>query len=352
MPEDTRKKQRHKNLRMKKREKTLMTLHFLDQLKASNKEKKVTNAKQLTFMTKNNSLEEESEPEDETDLSDFEANSSSVHPLHLYDEDEFVDISSLSEARVVKGGDQRSMEPNDWVTVMKKIDFYRSKLTKARCLHDDMPFPARYIIFSLIILVNMAQHHDCWVRTSTLRLSLPKETEFTLPDLSVEERDFFDRLVMSEDVKDVEAKTRNEQHAKKLVESILDAVTSPDKDDASEVKHMFRNIVPLIDATMRSMRELKIRYAVRRNKGRDPADRAKMGYRVDIQVEFRDLHWQPTVGCGEISGGLPRCSLAKEWTDTLKLWLEIRDTWAMAQEELEGIDASNLVIWGFTVVGE
>ncbi|CAB4417160.1 unnamed protein product [Rhizophagus irregularis] len=49
-------------------------------------------------------------------------------------------------------------------------------------------------------------------------------------------------------------------------------------------------------------------------------------------------------------GGLPRCTHAKEWLDTLKLGLELRDVWTLAKDQLNGVNTSNLVVWGFTVV--
>lgn len=91
--------------------------------------------------------------------------------------------------------------------------------------------------------------------------------------------------------------------------------------------------------------------AARRNEGGDPNKRARLGYKVDVLVVFNGL-WKPTLSCGEISGGLPRCSPAKEWATTLKLALELRDVWKMAQNELKGVDATELVVWGFIVVGE
>ncbi|RUS24061.1 hypothetical protein BC938DRAFT_474194, partial [Jimgerdemannia flammicorona] len=91
--------------------------------------------------------------------------------------------------------------------------------------------------------------------------------------------------------------------------------------------------------------------AVRRNTGSNPNVRARAGYKVDVIIEYQQLNWFPVVACGEISGGLPRCSRVKEWTDTLKLSLELRDIWAMAQKELAVAEARNLTIWGFTLVG-
>ena len=85
--------------------------------------------------------------------------------------------------------------------------------------------------------------------------------------------------------------------------------------------------------------------AERRNKKRDPVDRARVGYKVDLIVEFTGLHWKPEIGCGKVAGGLPRCSRSKEWKDTIKLAWELRDLWALTQEELAGVDASALVAW-------
>lgn len=86
--------------------------------------------------------------------------------------------------------------------------------------------------------------------------------------------------------------------------------------------------------------------------GGDPTERARIGYKVDVLIKLPGLHWSPDIGCGEISGGLPRCTRAKEWMDTLKLGLELRDVWILANNQLCGVNTSNLVIWGFTVVGE
>jgi len=71
-----------------------------------------------------------------------------------------------------------------------------------------------------------------------------------------------------------------------------------------------------------------------------------MGYRVDVLVKFYGLHWSPDLACGETSGRLLKCSRAKEWIDTLKLGWELRDVWALIQDQLNGVDASTLVVWG------
>jgi hypothetical protein len=77
-----------------------------------------------------------------------------------------------------------------------------------------------------------------------------------------------------------------------------------------------------------------------------------MGFKVDVLVKLLGLHWRPDLGVGEISGGLPRCSLSKEWLDTIKLGLELRDMWSLARDQLNEVDSSSLVMWGFTVVGK
>jgi hypothetical protein len=93
--------------------------------------------------------------------------------------------------------------------------------------------------------------------------------------------------------------------------------------------------------------------AARRNKDHNPpTDRARTRHKVDVIIEYRELSWLPVVGCGEVAGGLPRCSRAKEWTDTLKLGRELRDIWCRSQKELLIDNATDLVVWGFTVVGK
>jgi len=91
--------------------------------------------------------------------------------------------------------------------------------------------------------------------------------------------------------------------------------------------------------------------ATRRNKGRDPSDRARLGFKVDVMIEYQDLDWTPVVGCVEVAGGLPQCSRSKEWSDTLKLALELRDLWASTTDRLAGMNTKGLVYWGLLVIG-
>ncbi|RUP46892.1 hypothetical protein BC936DRAFT_146416 [Jimgerdemannia flammicorona] len=130
------------------------------------------------------------------------------------------------------------------------------------------------------------------------------------------------------------------------------------KETISEMEHTSRNVMPLLDATVGLHQECRIHYgeqtldttADRRGEGSDPTQRARIGYKVDIIIEYQELSWLLAIGCGEVAGGLPQCSRAKEWTDTLKLGLELRDIWYKAQNELEVSTAADLIIWGFTVI--
>lgn len=99
------------------------------------------------------------------------------------------------------------------------------------------------------------------------------------------------------------------------------------KNDLPEVEHTFRNVVPLLDATIGKDGYFWVKYgeqsleatARRRNKERDPNDRAQIGFKVDAVIEYQNLSWTPVIGCLEVSGGLPRCPRSKEWDTTLKL---------------------------------
>ncbi|KAF0480162.1 hypothetical protein F8M41_023781 [Gigaspora margarita] len=103
-----------------------------------------------------------------------------------------------------------------------------------------------------------------------------------------------------------------------------------------------RNVIPFIDAVIRDEPDFTVRYfestlsatATRRNFGKDPLERSRMGYRVDALFKFCGLHWTPEIGSGEVSGGLPRCTIAKEWMDTIKLGWELRDMWVWPKNSL------------------
>ncbi|CAG8647026.1 18367_t:CDS:2, partial [Gigaspora rosea] len=111
---------------------------------------------------------------------------------------------------------------------------------------------------------------------------------------------------------------------------IIDSINCPNKDDIPEYEHTMRNVIPFIDAVIRDKPDFTVQYtlnatATRRNFDRDHLERSRIGYKVDVLFKFCGLHWTPEIGSGEISGGLLRCTIAKEWMDTIKLGWELRD---------------------------
>ncbi|CAG8638238.1 11558_t:CDS:2, partial [Diversispora eburnea] len=188
--------------------------------------------------------------------------------------------------------------------------------------------------------------------------ALPKIC-FCVPKLTEEAAKFIDKLLKAEDVDDIPAVTGEEKTFRKLFSRILDSITMTRKNDLPEVEHTFRNVVPLLDATIGKDGYFWVKYgeqslaatATRRNKERDPNDRARIGFKIDAMIEYQNLSWTPVISCLEVSGGLPQCSRSKEWDDTLKLGLELRDLWAIAGDHLMGVDVSELVWWGLAVIG-
>ncbi|CAB4477053.1 unnamed protein product [Rhizophagus irregularis] len=263
-----------------------------------------------------------------------------------------VDVTDLREPHVMKAETGKELTSDEWAEVHALVESYRLKIPKTRCLYN----PLFYHI------VDHSGQHGPTTKLlnrymSSMRRSLPN-VSFDLPSLSDGQDKFFDELFAAEDLQDIRASTPEQRTVKKLVYRINDAINCPNKDVISEYEHTMRNVIPFIDASIRDVPDYVIQYfestlratAIRRNSGGDPTERARMGYRVDVLIKFNGLHWSPDLGCGEVSGGLPRCTSAKEWMDTLKLGWELRDVWVLTQDQLNGVDASALVVWGFTVV--
>ncbi|RUS29178.1 hypothetical protein BC938DRAFT_480958 [Jimgerdemannia flammicorona] len=282
--------------------------------------------------------------EEQEDMSEEEDN--------LDERAEEADVSVLKEPCISHIGEAPSMSNEDWAVIMTKIEQYRKKIPASQRLFD----PLHYYI------VDHSERHGPTTKLldkhfPSMRGSLSKEINFSLPVLSGKDAEVFDMLVMADNVEDIQAETLKDRIVKKLMSKVVDAVSMRNHNMMSEMEHTARNIMPFIDATAGQQQRFQIYYgekslratAMRRNKGGDPTKRARTGYKVDVLIELDSL-WKPTIGCGEVSGGLPRCSISKEWADTLKLALELRDVWALAQDELEGVDATKLVVWGFIVV--
>jgi len=281
--------------------------------------------------------EEEEEEEEEGAMSD--------------DEDQ-VDVGCLNEPHVIRNGSGKGLTMEEWSAARERVKALRLKLSMTKCLFN----PLFYYIIN-----HTGQHGPTadLFELQRMRLTLSDDVVFTLPELSPDHQ-FFDALITADDLDNVRATTPEQKTVKRMVSNILDSITNEgNKFELTGMEHLCRNLMPLMDATVRRAPQLRVSYgerilnatAVRRNKERDPENRARAGYKVDVIVEFLGLHWMPEIGCGEVSGGLPCCSRAKECIDVIKLAWGLRDMWALAQEQLVGVDASALVVWGFTVVG-
>ncbi|CAB4388117.1 unnamed protein product [Rhizophagus irregularis] len=265
-----------------------------------------------------------------------------------------VEEDDLYEPSVIRINEDSSEETFNWNTIKEKVDTYRKQLKKGKYAVDTLYY----------FLIDYSGFHG---PTSNLLSgyfpkmlnALPKNMRFCVSTLSEEETKFFDLLLRTEDIADVKTVTEEEKILKRLANNIFDAITMHGKDDLSEFEHTSRNIIPLLDATIRKDNHYRVKYgetsleatANRRNKGTDPNDRARIGYKVDVIFEYREIRWIPVIGCMEVSGGLPRCSRSKEWDDTRKLGLELRDLWLDATEKLADANANEIVWWGLTVVG-
>ncbi|CAI2173895.1 10237_t:CDS:2 [Funneliformis geosporum] len=303
-------------------------------------------------LSDDDNLSDDDDFSDDDDLSDnnnddFSNGSKSEKDEECENEDN-VDVTELREPCVTESDIGKALTSDEWMEVQALVENYRSKIPKTS--------PLFYHI------VDHSGQHGPTTRLleqylTSMRQSLPN-VSFDLPSLSAEQEKYFDELFAAEDLQDVRARTPDQRTAKKLVDRINDSINCSNKDNIPEYEHTMRNVIPFIDASIRDVSDYVIRYfestlratAIRRNLGGDPTERARMGYRVDVLVKFHGLHWSPDLACGEISGGLPRCSRAKEWIDTLKLGWELRDVWALTQDQLNGVDASTLVVWGFTIV--
>ncbi|RUS34807.1 hypothetical protein BC938DRAFT_478439 [Jimgerdemannia flammicorona] len=277
------------------------------------------------------------------DSLDSEAEQSKIIPSYR-DKTEMdeADVALPREVDVNTFVDVQPMTDRDWADAVDKINRYREGLAKEQRLHNPLYY----------FLVDHSGHHGPTTDLlaeylPAMKLSLSEGSNFDLPPLSDEQETIFNRLLASKHPGDVSVKT-DEDRLRNPLQCL--------KETISEMEHTSRNVMPLLDATVGLDQECRIHYgeqtldttADRRGEGSDPTQRARIGYKVDIIIEYQELSWLLAIGCGEVAGGLPQCSRAKEWTDTLKLGLELRDIWYKAQNELEVSTAADLIIWGFT----
>ncbi|CAG8558638.1 1973_t:CDS:2 [Paraglomus occultum] len=167
------------------------------------------------------------------------------------------------------------MATRDWATVMQKMESYRNKLAKERRLYDPLYY---YLI---------------------------DHSGPTLPHCRPVWRILSKNEALSKHPNDTPVKTEKERNIKELVTSTFKAITKPGKDNLSEMERTSLENV------------LWKRQLIDENEGRDPYERARDGYKKSPAV----------------------CPRGKEWKDTLKLGLELRDIWRKAQKEL-GVHSS------------
>jgi hypothetical protein len=131
----------------------------------------------------------------------------------------------------------------------------------------------------------------------------------------------------------------------------------------SEATHIYRNVLPLFETVFEKNEEFQVDWgekslessAERRNQGKDPQTRARIGQKSDLLISSMKLAWQPELLLGEVSGGVdPRCSKCKEWQDKVKLMLGMRDILLRCERELDldNVADKQLIVWGVQIVGE
>ncbi|CAG8591732.1 11142_t:CDS:10, partial [Scutellospora calospora] len=137
-----------------------------------------------------------------------------------------LDLQEPSVVHIV----ENNLEGLDWNVVMQKVETYRNHLKKTRYAFD----PTLNLLSDVF---------------SQMSSALPK-TRFCIPQLTKEEAKFIDKLLNAEDIDDIPTVTEEEKALRKLFSRILDSITMFRKNDLPEVEHTFRNIVPLLDATI------------------------------------------------------------------------------------------------------
>ncbi|CAG8464849.1 9098_t:CDS:2 [Paraglomus brasilianum] len=190
---------------------------------------------------------------------------------------------------------------------------------------------------------------------SEIRTKIVMETQ----ELDEDEARFLCRIIESDNYDTVCPTDNKERIIKECFISILKYIRRNASRGMSETEYTSRTLMPLLDATVETNPDLVISYgewclassAYRRNQTRDPQLRARMDYRTDIRINFSGLFGGAEVAVGEVSGGVPKCSAAKEWRDKMKVSWELRDIWFYISSKFQGVDTSAVVFWGLQDIG-
>ncbi|RUP46343.1 hypothetical protein BC936DRAFT_147062 [Jimgerdemannia flammicorona] len=185
--------------------------------------------------------------EEQEDMSEEEDN--------LDERAEEADVSVLKEPCISHIGEAPLMSNEDWAVIMTKIEQYRKKIPASQRLFD----PLHYYI------VDHSERHGPTTKLldkhfPSMRGSLSKEINFSLPVLSGKDAEVFDMLVMADNVEDIQAETLKDRIVKKLMSKVVDAVSMRNHNMMSEMEHTARNIMPFIDATAGQQQRFQIYY--------------------------------------------------------------------------------------------
>lgn len=171
---------------------------------------------------------------------------------------------------------------------------------------------------------------------------------FEREKLSEQDATFLRHLIDAEDYDLIHPENPSQRRLKECFTTIMYYIRRPGR-RMSEMEYISRSLMPFLDATFDDP-SLTIGYGelclASSAEGRDPLLPAKAGYKTDFKITFQGLLGGLKVAVGEVSGGLPKCTLSKQWRDKIKLTWELRDMWYHAQTELNGVDITNVPFWG------
>ncbi|KAG9290368.1 hypothetical protein G9A89_007099 [Geosiphon pyriformis] len=218
----------------------------------------------------------------------------------------------------------RSIRVSNWLQAIitnKKCGYCNQEFADIKALEQHLNTTQRHEFISSF----QYTRHKYFDRKPIEWTGMSPGDAFRYSEAFREEAEYFDSLLRAEDVDNVSVVTREEKVLKKLVSRMLDSVVMPKKNDSFEVEYLNRNVVPLLDVTIRTDDQYWVKYGeqslerVRRNRGRDPNDRARVEYESarDPKSEFTPSNWH--------------------WNS--------RDLWAFAEDQLVGMDTTELVWW-------
>ncbi|CAG8776466.1 20972_t:CDS:2, partial [Cetraspora pellucida] len=264
-----------------------------------------------------------------------------------FSDNDTIDPSDL-ETEILSYASPTSCDPHEinYEDIRNKIDDYRKNILKKKRLYD----PLWYYIID-----HSGQHVPTKNLLGELREIIPKDISFEVQETPEKLSELFDKLETNSNLNSVIIDNEEENDIRDLWRNIRKHLSKP-KHRLSEASHMYKNVLPHFenifnddnwqldcgDTSLLSSSE-------RRNLGRDPQTRAKIGQKCDMILFSNRLGWLPELLIGEVSGSiLPQCSSCKSWQDKIKLIIGLRDVLVRLENELPGMDQT---VYGVQVVG-